>query len=86
MQYHFLVSKDEKLLKRFLGKHNVSIDDCHKILIAHGYYLNKSGGSHMTYHKKDAVPVVIVIPKHTKYVLSLYIERIIKDLGLEGIK
>jgi predicted RNA binding protein YcfA (HicA-like mRNA interferase family) len=78
------VSGVEKLIKKFLNdKTHITVEDCDRILLAHGFELKQGKGSHRAYHKKGAYPIVIVYPKKSKYVVSPYVNRIIKDLGLE---
>ncbi|MDO8577905.1 MAG: type II toxin-antitoxin system HicA family toxin [Dehalococcoidales bacterium] len=75
----------EKLIQKFFTKKSrITIADCDRLLTAYGYELRKGGGSHRTYHKKDARPITVVAPKGTKYVKSVYINLIIKYLKLEG--
>lgn len=76
---------NEKLIRKFLtDKKHITIEDCDRLLMAYGYEWRKGGGSHRTYHKKDARPITIVTPKGTKYIKSVYINLIIKYLKLEG--
>lgn len=82
--YHLAMKGDEKLIKKFLSdKGHITTDDCSKLLTALGYKLHKSGGSHQVYHKKGETPITVVIPKGGKYIKTPYVNRIIKDLGLE---
>lgn len=75
---------NDRLIKKFLtDKTHITIDDCDRLLTDNGYELRKSGGSHQTYHKKGTTPITVVIPKNKKYILSPYVNTIIKDLGLE---
>ena len=75
----------EKLVKKFLtDKTHIKIGDCDRLLTAYGYRLRKGSGSHRTYHRKGDRPLTIVAPKGTKYVYSLYVNRIISELELEG--
>jgi len=75
---------DEKLIKRFLtDKLHITVEDCDRLLTTYGFELRKSGGSHRAYHKKGTTPIIVVTPKKSKYILSPYVNRIIKDLGLE---
>lgn len=74
---------EEKLIKKVLGKRNITIDDCDKILTLLGYTLRKGDGSHRVYHKKNARAIVIVAQKGTKFIKPFYIERLIKLLQLE---
>jgi predicted RNA binding protein YcfA (HicA-like mRNA interferase family) len=75
---------DEKLIQKFLtDKMHITVEDCDRLLRAYGYELHKKGGSHISYHKKGTTPINIVSPKKSKYILSPYVKRIIKDLGLE---
>ena len=74
----------EKSVKKFLTDiTHITVQDCDRLLTAHGYEHRKSSGSHRTYHKKGAVPITVVIPKNTKYVNSAYVKLIIKYLKLE---
>lgn len=74
----------ERLINKFLtDKTHITVEDCEKLLTAYGYEKRKSGGSHIGFHKKGAIPVIVITPKHTKYVISPYINKIIKILGLE---
>jgi predicted RNA binding protein YcfA (HicA-like mRNA interferase family) len=76
---------DEKLLKRFLtDKNRVTIADCDKLLVACGFEYRKSSGSHRAYHKIGARPIIVITPKHTKYLKKEYVEKIVKRLSLEG--
>ena len=77
------MSRDEKQVKKFLLKKNITIDDCDRVLILHGYELHKSHGSHRVYHKKGAMPITVVVPKGTKYLKTPYVNEIIKALKLE---
>jgi predicted RNA binding protein YcfA (HicA-like mRNA interferase family) len=76
------VSGNEKLVRRFLAKKNITVTDCDKVLTLYGYELHKSRGSHKVYHKKGAMPVTIVVPKGTRYVKTPYIDAIIRILKL----
>jgi predicted RNA binding protein YcfA (HicA-like mRNA interferase family) len=75
---------DDKLLHRFLSRRNITVGDCDKIIVAHGYELKRKGGSHRTYHKKGAIPITVVTPKNSKYVKIAYVNLIIKYLKLEN--
>ncbi|MBI4331641.1 MAG: type II toxin-antitoxin system HicA family toxin [Chloroflexi bacterium] len=78
------VVKEEKLTKKFVAdKKHVTVEDCEKLLVLHGYERHKSRGSHYVYHKKGENPITVVIPKKTKYVKPGYVDRIIKRLDLE---
>lgn len=78
------VKANEKLLLKFLtDKMHITVEDCEKLLNAYGYELRKGSGSHRAYHKKGATPIIIVTPKNSRYILSPYVKRIIKYLGLE---
>ncbi|RJQ40965.1 MAG: type II toxin-antitoxin system HicA family toxin, partial [Dehalococcoidia bacterium] len=57
---------------------------CERLLIALGYRLRKSGGSHRVYHKKGDRPIIVVTPKNSRYVKPGYVNLIIKKLNLEG--
>jgi predicted RNA binding protein YcfA (HicA-like mRNA interferase family) len=75
----------EKLFRKFLtDKTHITAEDCDGLLTSYGYELHKKRGSHRTYHKKGETPITVPIPKNGKYVLSPYVNRIIKDLGLEA--
>jgi len=75
---------NEKLVRKFFtDKRHITIDDCDQLLTAYGYELHKGGGSHRTYHKKGVHPVTVITPKKSKYVISPYINAIIRDLRLE---
>ncbi|PPD57886.1 type II toxin-antitoxin system HicA family toxin [Dehalogenimonas etheniformans] len=77
----------QKLIQKFLSDNqHITVEDCHRILIEFGFELRKSGGSHRVYHKKGAKPISIIDPKKTKYINSLYVRALVKDLGLEGLK
>lgn len=72
------------MIEKFLNdKSHITVDDCDKILAAHGYKLKKKGGSHQTYHKKGAIPITVITPKNSKYVLIAYVKLIVKYLNLE---
>jgi predicted RNA binding protein YcfA (HicA-like mRNA interferase family) len=75
----------EKLVEKFLtDKTHITVEDCHRLLTGFGYSLHKKGGSHQSYHKKGEAPVVIIIPKNTKYVKPGYVMKIIKRFNMEG--
>jgi predicted RNA binding protein YcfA (HicA-like mRNA interferase family) len=74
----------DELILRFLNdSRHVTVEDCDRLLIRYGYELRKSGGSHRVYHKKGVPPITVVSPKKSKYVISPYVNKIVKDLGLE---
>ena len=74
----------EKIIQKFLAdRTHIMIEDCDRLLISYGYELHKKRGSHRTYHKKGDTPITVPIPKNRKYILSPYVNKIIKDLGLE---
>ena len=77
------MSSDEKLVKKILLRKNITVEGCDKLLTTFGYEFHKSGGSHRVYHQKGTKSITIVIPKNSKYIASLYVNRLIKDLGLE---
>ena len=78
------MTDNEKLIRKFLtDRMHITVEDCDRLLTAYDYELHKKGGSHQTYHKKGALPITVVIPKNRKYIVSPYVNRIIKDLGLE---
>ena len=75
---------NEKLVHKFLtDRMRITVEDCDRILNAYGYELHKHGGSHRSYHKKGTTRINIVSPKKSKYLVSPYVKRIIKDLKLE---
>jgi len=82
--YYPAMSGDEKLVKKFLSRKNITVDDCDRLLTNYGYNTHKSGGSHRVYHQKGAIPIVVVTPKKSKYVNTAYVDLIIKGLNLEG--
>jgi predicted RNA binding protein YcfA (HicA-like mRNA interferase family) len=74
----------EKLIQKFLTDRTyITIEDCDRLLTSYGYELYKKRGSHRTYHKKGDTPITVPIPKNRKCILSPYVNKIIKDLGLE---
>lgn len=78
------MKSEEKLIQKFLtDKMHITVEDCDRLLTACGYELHKSGGSHRTYHKTGTRPITVVVPKKSKYVISPYINMIIRDLKLE---
>ena len=83
MWYYPAMSSDEKLVKKLLSRKNITLNDCDKLLSLFGYEYHKGSGSHRVYHRKGTKSITIVIPKHLKYMASLYINQLIKDLGLE---
>ena len=75
---------NEKLTQKFLiDRVHITVEDCDRLLSAYGYELHKGSGSHRTYHKKGVRPITVVAPKKSKYVISPYINMIVKDLKLE---
>ncbi|MDP2744549.1 MAG: type II toxin-antitoxin system HicA family toxin [Dehalococcoidia bacterium] len=75
----------KKLVQKFLtDRMHITVEDCDRLLASQGYELRKGGGSHRTYHKKDARPITVVGPKGTKHVKSVYIDLIIKYLKPEA--
>jgi predicted RNA binding protein YcfA (HicA-like mRNA interferase family) len=77
------VKSDERLVNKFLtDRLHITVDDCDRLLVATGYVLRKSGGSHQTYHKKGCKAITVVIPKNTKYVKLVYVNLIIEHLEL----
>jgi predicted RNA binding protein YcfA (HicA-like mRNA interferase family) len=77
------MSSDDKLVKKILTRKNVTVKDCDKLLTNYGYEWHKGGGSHRVYHQKGTKSITIITPKKSKYVVSLYVNAMIKDLGLE---
>ena len=78
------MSSVEKLVNKFLSRKNITVEDCDRLLTTLGYEYHKTGGSHRVYHRKGAIPIVVVTPKKLKYVNTAYIDLIIKGLNLEG--
>lgn len=75
---------NEKLVRKFLtDKMHITVEDCDQLLTDYGYSLHKKGGSHRSYHKYGTTPINIVSPKKSRYILIAYVNRIIKDLGVE---
>jgi predicted RNA binding protein YcfA (HicA-like mRNA interferase family) len=75
----------ERLVDKFLNdKLHITVDDCDRLLDSYGYVLRKGGGSHRTYHKTRARPITVVAPKGKKYVTTVYVNKVIRDLKLEG--
>lgn len=75
---------DEKLIKKFLtDQRHINVDDCDGLLRKHGYDYHKNAGSHRVYHKKGSISITVVVPKGTRYIKSLYVKQIVKDLKLE---
>lgn len=75
----------EKLIKQFLtGQTRITITDCERLLTAYGFEYRKGSGSHRAFHKKGERPIIIITPKHTKYVKREYVQLIVKTLNLEG--
>ena len=74
----------ERLIKRFLDdRTRITVEDCDRLLISFGYKFRKTGGSHRAYHRKGDIPIIVVIPKNTKYVKPGYVDMLIKKLNLE---
>jgi len=78
------MSSADKLVNKFLSGKNITVEDCDRLLIYYGYEYHRTGGSHRVYHRTNAKSITIIIPKKSKYIASLYINQLIKDLGLEG--
>lgn len=75
----------EKLVRKFLtDRMHITVRDCDRLLINHGYELHKKGGSHLGYHKKGERPIIVITPKNTKYIKPEYVGEIVKRLNLEG--
>jgi predicted RNA binding protein YcfA (HicA-like mRNA interferase family) len=73
----------EKLIEKFLNdKTHITVEDCDRLLTGYGYSLHKKGGSHKSYHKKDAISITVITPKNTRYVKLAYVELVIKYLKL----
>jgi len=73
----------ERLIKKFISRKSITVEDCHNLLTIYGYSLHKSSGSHRSYHKKGDTPITVIIPKNTRYIKPGYIDKIIKKLNLE---
>lgn len=71
-----------KLIRRFIEGKQITVDDCDQLLAYYDYKLHKQGGSHRVYHKKGALPIVIIVPKHTKYIKKEYIDKLVKIFNL----
>jgi len=81
------VQSDERLINKFLDdKTHITIEDCNRLLISFGYKFRKTGGSHRVYHKKGNIPIIVVIPKNTKYVKPGYVELLIKKIEPGAMK
>jgi len=79
------IESKEKLVKKFLtDQTHITVEDCDRLLVAYGYELHRGGGSHRTYHMRGVKPITVVAPKKSRYVISPYVNTIIKDLKLEG--
>jgi predicted RNA binding protein YcfA (HicA-like mRNA interferase family) len=79
------MSDIDKLINKFLTDRNhITIEDCDRLLTEYGYKLRKGSGSHRTYHIKGSFPLTIVTPKGTKYIYTPYVNKMIKELRLEG--
>jgi len=61
----------------------ITVEDCDKLLTLYGYGLRKSSGSHRVYHKKYAIPIIVAITKHKKYVKPGYVDVMLRKLNLE---
>ncbi len=78
------MESDEKLIDKFLtDKMHITVDDCEKLLVSKGWEKRKGKGNHMVYHKKGDRPIIIVVPKNTKYVKPGYVRLIVNTLHLE---
>jgi predicted RNA binding protein YcfA (HicA-like mRNA interferase family) len=78
-------SMKEKLIQRFLtDQTHIKITDCDSLLTGFGFEHRKSAGSHRAFHKKGERPIIVITPKHSKYVKKEYVELIVKRLNLEG--
>ena len=76
--------ENEKIIYKFItDQSHITFEDCDKLLVSHDYKLHKSSGSHRVYHKKGETPIIVVIPKNTKYVKRGYVIMLIKKLNLE---
>jgi len=78
------MKSNEKLSQKFIAdKMHITVDDCDKLLTGYGFEYRKSSGSHRAYHKKGERPIIVITPKHTKYIKPEYIIEITKRLSLE---
>ena len=74
----------EKLVRQFLtDQMHITIEDCERLLTTYGFEYRKGRGSHRAFHRKGERPIIIITPKHTKYVKREYVELIVKRLNLE---
>ena len=85
MWYYPAMSGADRLINKFLSRKNITVEDCDRLLMKYGYAPHKSGGSHRVYHKKGAIPIIVVFPKKSKYVNTAYVDLVIKGLNLEGL-
>ena len=79
-----MIDKDALIRKFLTDRMRITVDDCDRLLTSYGYDLHKKGGSHLTYHKKGAISITVVIPKRSRYVNTAYVKLIIKYLELGG--
>ena len=74
----------ERLVDKFLtGQKHITVRDCDNLLQIFGFKYRRSGGSHRAYHKKGERPIIVIIPKNTKYIKPEYVRNIVKRLNLE---
>ena len=75
---------NERLVTKFLtDQKRITVGDCDSLLQIFGFKYRKSGGSHRAYHKKGERPIIVIIPKNTKYIKPEYVRFIVKRLDLE---
>lgn len=73
------MTKKEKLLKRILGlPKDLRYDELDKILLASGYILERTRGSHAIYTKAGAN--TLTIPRKSP-VKSYLIEQVLEEIG-----
>ena len=74
----------ERLIHKILNdRMHITIDDCDRLLSHYRYTAHKKGGSHRTYHTKGDTPIIVVIPKHSRFVKPGYVDMLIKRLHLK---
>jgi predicted RNA binding protein YcfA (HicA-like mRNA interferase family) len=78
------VDINEKLEKLLSDQTHITIKDLDRLLVDMGFSYRKSSGSHRAYHKSGERPIIVIIPKHTKYLKPEYVGKIVKRLNLEG--
>jgi len=74
------VSKKDKLLKAIRNNpKDVRFEDLKKLLLAHGYEANNTGGSHWVFRKNGYPDEVVPYKKPLK---AYYVIRALKSLGV----